>query len=395
MISPRPDENPRRIVLAVTTAQSLTLMKDFPEFLGSRGWEVHVVTSGANSEKVADGVTLHDLPMMREPSPLADLVALVRWIWLLLRVRPMTVVAGTPKAGLLGTLAARLIGVPSRVYMLRGLRLETETGLRRRLLLGLEWIAGRASTKVLAVSHSLLEEFVGLRLCSRDKVVVLGAGSSNGVVIPKEAEKERLAERTRQLRTELCLQSRPTVGFVGRLSRDKGLPILLEAVDRLRVTGGEVQLLVVGQEEPTGFLREALRSTTLRPETLVWTGPVDDVQPYYGLMDVLCLPTKREGFPNVVLEAAANGVPSVVSRVTGASDSVVDGVTGVLYEQDDPRQLADALKELVDSQAAREAMGRKARNRVIELFERSRVWHQTASFLEDELARTQEVKAGR
>ena len=119
-----------RIVLGVTVDLSLRLMAGFPQYLAERGWDVHVVSSpGARLDALAgvDGVTVHALTMAREPSPVSDLRSLIAWMRLLRRLRPDVVSVGTPKAGLLGGIAARLTRVPGRVYMLRGLRLETST----------------------------------------------------------------------------------------------------------------------------------------------------------------------------------------------------------------------------------------------------------------------------
>jgi glycosyltransferase involved in cell wall biosynthesis len=307
----------------------------------------------------------------------------------------MTVVAGTPKAGLLGTLAARVTGVPSRIYMLRGLRLETEAGLRRRVLRLFERLSALSATKVLAVSHSLREEFVRSGLCPAPKVVVLGAGSSNGVAIPSPRERVEIAEQAERLRRELGVtQDRPVVGFVGRLSHDKGVPVLLTAMEQL-IEEAEAQLLLVGPEEPPGFLAAAVRSRELQFESVIWAGQVADVRPYYALMDVLCLPTKREGFPNVVLEASVHGIPTVASRVTGVIDAIMERETGLLFTDDDHDELAEALRLVIRDPSAADALGVKAKSRAITLFSRDTVWAQTVSFFEGELALNARAKAGK
>jgi glycosyltransferase involved in cell wall biosynthesis len=295
---------------------------------------------------------------------------------------------------MLGTLAARVTGVPSRIYMLRGLRLETEAGLRRRVLRLFERLSALSATKVLAVSHSLREEFVRSGLCPAPKVVVLGAGSSNGVAIPSPRERVEIAEQAERLRRELGVtQDRPVVGFVGRLSHDKGVPVLLTAMEQL-IEETEAQLLLVGPEEPPGFITAAVRSSGLNAEHVTWTGQVADVSPFYVLMDVLCLPTKREGFPNVVLEASMQGIPTVASRVTGVVDAIVEGETGLLFTDDDADELAEALRLLIEDPSAANVLGVTAKNRAETQFSRNTVWTQTASFLEDELATRAIAKAG-
>ena len=190
--------NGRTILLAVTSDVSLSLMAGFPAYLVSQGWDVHVVSApGPKLQPLAelDGVSVHALEMRRDPAPLHDLRSLMSWIRLLRKVRPDVMSVGTPKAGLLGSLAGLLTRVPARVYLLRGLRYETTAGLKRTILLGLERLSAACSHKVVAVSESLRKTAVADGVSPAHKMVVIGSGSSNGV------DMERLAttaeDRTR------------------------------------------------------------------------------------------------------------------------------------------------------------------------------------------------------
>ncbi|WP_162786730.1 glycosyltransferase family 4 protein [Janibacter anophelis] len=351
-------------------------MAGFPEYLSEQGWDVHVVSAGRPATPPTTW-TAHALPMRREPSPIFDLFSLARWVKLLLTLRPALVVAGTPKAGLLGMLAAAVTRTPRRVYLLRGLRLSTESGPRRRLLEVLERVAITAATEVQSVSHSLREEVVELGLAPRDKVTVVAQGSSNGVSVPAADEAAVPAARRR---AELGLSERPTIGFVGRMHADKGLPDLLRAFAH-SASGSEAQLLLIGPEEPVGYLQELLDGLDAPDrERVTWVRRVDEPAPYYRAMDALALPTKREGFPNVVLEAAAHGVPTIASDVTGCRDAIVDGSTGVLVPHDDVHALAAAMTRAVDNPDRTRAMGARARDRVQQEFERHHVWSQLDSY---------------
>lgn len=382
MKRPRRRRHGRRVVLAVTSKQSLRLLTGFPEHLAGAGWEVHVVC--AEAPRDSQSVTYHQLPMVREPSPSRDLVGLFRWAWLLWRLNPDLIVAGTPKAGLLGTVAAFLVRVPARVYMLRGLRLETETGLKRRLLVAMERMTAATATRVVAVSNSLALEFVAERLAPCDKIVVIGSGSSNGVDLDPV-----------QAKTHVDSQGRcgpPVVGFVGRLHRDKGIPILLGAATRLLDAGIDLNLLLVGPEEPPGYLVECLDQHDLASSKVHWTGAVQDPEAYYSRMDVLCLPTMREGFPNVVLEAAAQSVPTVASNVTGCVDAVIHDETGLHFDAGDPRDLAKKLDALLSDPHKRHLLGKQARARVEREFGRQLVWARTEKAYRREVeSRTRKV----
>jgi len=365
----------RRVLIGVTSDLSLSLMRGLPQYLASRGWDVHVVSSpgpGLDALRGEQGLTVHALRMAREPSPLADARALLSWISLLRRVRPDAISVGTPKAGLLGGLAARWTRVPWRIYHLRGLRLETTTGVRRSILAILERTAMASSNMVISVSASLRQRVVDLGLVDGSRIRVLGHGSSNGVELPARppSTEERAAARQR-----LGLEPQPpVVGFVGRLTPDKGLDVLAAARALLAERGVDHQLLIVGgvDEQADPAILDALRSVGRPP---IETGQVPDARSFYAAMDLLCLPTLREGFPNVVLEAAAAGIPAVTTDATGAVDSVVDGATGLIAAVGDPGSLADRLQELLEATAgARRAMGQTARERAGRDFSRDQVW---------------------
>lgn len=359
-----------KIVLAVTSPQSLRLMTDFPDYLAKQGWEVHVVCSNP-PDNASDAYTLHHVPMQRTPAPLSDLKSLISWIQLLRDIKPNMVVAGTPKAGLLGTLASAVTRVPKRVYLLRGLRSSTESGLRRTFLNALERLTVTAATEVQSVSHSLMDEVVQLGLCSPNKVTVVGQGSSNGVELASQTE---LATSASARRRELKLPDRPTIGFIGRLHPDKGLDTLLDAFDRI-AQNRDVQLLLVGAEEPVGQLKSSLeRLSPELHEHVTWVGHQDNPAPFYRAMDVLSLPSKREGFPNVVLEAASHAIPTIAADVTGCRDAVLTEQTGLLVPSGDTQAFTAALDRLIDDIDLCHALGNNARLRVEREFSRDHVW---------------------
>jgi len=225
---------------------------------------------------------------------------------------------------------------------------------------------------VIAVSPSLRQRAIDLQLIDGSRIYVIGHGSSNGVVIPPRTPtvEERLAKRS-----ELNLEATvPVIGFVGRLNADKGLEVLAMSRGILVARGVDHQMLIVGgvDENAKSSITDSLRLTG---RAAVETGQVPDARSYYAAMDILCLPTLREGFPNVVLEASAAGVPTVTTDATGAIDSVVDGVTGLVAAVSDPTSLADRLQELIEAgDVSRAVLGARARKRVEEDFSRDRVW---------------------
>lgn len=361
-----------RILLAVTDSMSLRLMRGLPERLIHDGWQVHIASSpGAGLEELGrhPGIQIHPLPMKRNPSPVRDAIALGRWIALLRRVRPHVSSVGTPKAGLLGGIAALATRVPSRTYVLRGLRYETTRGLTRIALRMLERISCACAHEVIAVSESLRERAILDGIAPPSGVVVIGAGSSNGIDVQWYSFREDRATAARQISSSACDSGLPVIGFIGRIHPDKGLDVLAEACAILARRGTNARLLVVGEiDSPSGFrIREAIESSGLAAE---FAGAVPDVRVYLDQMDVLCLPTRREGFPNVVLEAASASIPTVATHATGVADAIVDGETGLVCKTHSPHELAAAIERLLVDDDLRARLGSAARRRAEEQFDR-------------------------
>lgn len=357
----------KKVVLIVTVEDSaLTFYRNYVRFLVGRGWEVSVIghSSGAlEAWAASEGATGYHIPYERDPSVGKDLQTLWATVRLLRAIRPDVVVSATPKVGLLGTLAARLVGVPVRIYQLWGMPLETVTGLKRKILDVAEWTSIRSATQTVANSFSLARTAEALELAPQGHIDVLGVGSSHGVNLEwfdRAATGPVDADTAAFLAADCDL----TIVFIGRLTPDKGISTLLQAVDTARAGGLNIRLVLVGPVE-----NRQLAEEVSDVEHIHRLDNVEDVRPYITAADVLCLPTLREGFPNVVLEAAALEVPAVVTDATGAIDSVVDGETGWIFPVENPHALAEVITEIVAHPEQIQQRGTKARRRVEEHFE--------------------------
>jgi len=365
-------QKPKHIVIGITHPQTCLTLTGRLRALREAGFRVTLISSpGELLDRTAarEGVEAIGLRMEREIAPLADVVSLLRLWWLLVRLRPDVAEFSTPKAGLLGSIASLFAGVPARIYMLRGLKLETATGFKRAVLLTAERVTSACAQVVLCNSRSMRAEAVALGVAPMEKLRLLGDGSSNGVNV------ERFSPGTSDVRARLKIPTdAPLVGFVGRLTRDKGIPELIEAFDGILQREPRAVLMLVGWFDESEDALDARWKERIGAHPRIYcTGFVPDTAPYYRAMDLMVLPTWREGFPNVVLEAAASGIPVVTTGCTGSRDSVLDNLTGLLVPPGDAAAISDAVLMLLCQPMRRRQMGSAGRRWVVDHFSDERV----------------------
>lgn len=370
---------PNHIVIGITHPQTCLTLTGRLRALREAGFRVTLISSPGellDCTAAREGVNAISVPMQREIAPFADLVSLARLWWLLLRLKPDIAEFSTPKAGLLGNIASWLARVPARVYMLRGLKLETSNGIKKAVLLASERAASACAQVVLCNSQSMRSEALALGLAPPPKLRLIGDGSSNGVDV------ERFCPGPSRVRSQLGLpENAPVLGFVGRLTTDKGVPELIEAFDAILEREPEAHLLLVGWFDVSeDALPTRWRVRIANHSRIHCTGFVADTAPYYRAMDVMVLPSWREGFPNVVLEAAATGIPVIATVCTGSRDSVVPEVTGLLIPPGYPEAISEAALKLLRAPERRRLMGDAARAWVCSHYSDERVLRLAVSF---------------
>lgn len=335
------------ILFSVTIDRSISFHKDLALTLAAMGHDVHFVSSpGENLSSIAKTVSVHPIAMERNPKLFLDILALLKWIRLLNQISPDIVIGGTPKASLLSMLSARILRIPRRIFYSHGLRLETAQGFGRRVLLWLERFIASCATEVIAVSPSLKQKLISEGIASEGKISVLGHGSTRGVDTAVFQPLDDSVAKQETLIRHSLLETTPVIGFIGRITRDKGIAELKDALIALHQSGKEFQFVIVGRvEDSVG--KECLEELQQSNVPYKHLGYIEEPAQVLQIFDVLCLPSYREGLSGTVLEAFACGVPVVASDATGISDIVSHNDTGILVPVKDVQSLTYELKRVL------------------------------------------------
>lgn len=367
------------LVHVTTIPLTLDFFRGQIGFMKRRGINVCAVSSpGAELEEIGrrEEISVYGVPMERRISPFSDLKALGHLRSLLRSVGATIVHAHTPKGGLLGVLAARAAGVKVAIYTMHGIRYSTSVGLQRNVLRLAETLTCRAADRVFSVSFSNHARVVAEGLCSKKKIHVLGTGSCNGVDAEERFNPMKVTSARRsEIRETLGIPQHTLVmGYVGRVVKDKGLVVLADAWRALRDRFSDLRLMIVGPLESQDPVPEEVLKQLKQDERVRFTGWVWDPVPYYAAMDILVLPTYREGFPVAPLEASAMEIPVVASAVDGCVEAIVHGGTGLLVPPGDRESLVAAVHALIMDSELRRRMGREGRQRVMRTFRPEVIW---------------------
>lgn len=368
--------NPTVLVIIATVPETImSFLIDQIRFLTENGFEVHTITSpGLNQMPGSNALNSvrHEIPMTRSMSPFADTIALFQ-LWRLLReLRPTIVQTRTPKAGLLGMIAAFVARVPVRIYTIDGLPILTQKFFGRMILAITDWLSCALATEVLCVSRSVRRFMIANGFCPKQKARVLGDGCLSGVNVEK-FNPGRAINKARTRNQYAIPEDAPLVGYIGRLVPDKGVTELASAWKMLREEFPSAHLLLCGYFEPAHPVSAALAQQLQSDPRVHITGAwLSDMPPIYASLDVCVLPTYREGLSTVAIESAAMQVPLVATRVPGCVDAIRNGVTGLLVEPKDSEALAMAVSRLLNDPGLRENMGAAARDFVSRHFSAER-----------------------
>ncbi|MDY3319022.1 glycosyltransferase family 4 protein [Riemerella anatipestifer] len=368
----------RKLFRITTVPVSLdVLLKGQHRFMSKQGFEVvGVSSSGQNLEAVEknEGIRTVSIEMSRKITPFQDLKSLWQ-MWLLLRKeKPCIVHTHTPKAGLIGMLASKLAGVPIRLHTVAGLPLIEATGGKRKVLDFVEKLTYACATKVYPNSKGLYDFIVEQKYTSIDKLSIMANGSSNGIDTTYFSPKQISEQVKKQLRKELNIQDTDFIYiFVGRLVGDKGINELIEAFKQVQKPN--IKLLLVGAEERgLDSLKEATIQEIENNKNIIAVGFQTDVRPYFAIADALVFPSYREGFPNVVMQAGAMGLPSIVSNINGCNEIIVNNKNGVIVPVKDVGSLGQVMQSIVEDNDFYLRLKENSREMVVGRYQQKVVW---------------------
>lgn len=353
------------ILFGISSSFCAHFMKGQVGYLVAQGYRV-VIISGPGKEIellcADEGAELITVLFSRSITPFHDLGLLFRLMGIIRDVDPDIINAGNPKPGLLLTLAAWLLRRKGRVFTLHGLVSDARTGFRRTLISSLEGLCCRLAQKVLVVSPSLARHAISRGILPADKSVVLGKGSYNGINLQRFQRSAEVMQASDAYRQRLGITERQMVfGYVGRITADKGIGLLLQAFTQAYAQDPECRLVMAGPMDEENPLPDEVMKGLQQHPGIRMLGQLDDIVPIYPLMQVLVLSSYREGFGNVLLEAAAMDIPVIAPAIPGCSDAMRDGVNGLSFRAGDADDLYKKMQQYIQDPALRHAHAQAGR----------------------------------
>ncbi|MDI9817776.1 MULTISPECIES: glycosyltransferase family 4 protein [unclassified Legionella] len=350
-----------------------TLLRTQVEAIVDAGADVTIITSPDDLQESMESIEdcrFLTLNIDREIRPFSDLISLVKLIKLFRKEQFDIVHSNTPKAGLLCAIAAKLTGVPIRLHSFTGQPWVTMSGMKRLVVKFCDKLIALLNTYCYADSPSQSDFLIQHKIIDRRKISVLGSGSIAGVDLARFDKSNFSILENKNTRISLGIKDDELVLlFLGRITKDKGIFELIESFSQLLKEKHNIVLLIVGPFEQG--IEQEIRAYAkhLGDEKIVFAGFSSQPENYMAIADILCLPSYREGFGTVVIEAAAMELPTVGTRIYGLTDAIVDGETGLLVEPKDVLQLTEALKAIILDNELRLKMAKNARERVVREFD--------------------------
>ena len=375
----------KKLIRITTVPLSLkVLLKGQLRFMASNGFDVKGVSSeGEELREVREneGIAVEAITMSRKITPFQDLKSLWQMWNFLRKEKPQIVHTHTPKAGIIGMLAARLAGVPHRLHTVAGLPLMEATGTKRKILNFVEKLTYSSATRVYPNSKGLYDFILQNNFIQSNKLKIIANGSSNGIDTAFFSPDQVTEIERVTLREKLNIQPDDFVFvFVGRIVSDKGINELIKAFSELQAVennepAGIKLLLVGGLENDLDPLNPETLAEINQNKDIISVGFQQDVRPFFAISDALAFPSYREGFPNVVMQAGAMGLPSIVSDINGCNEIIVEGENGLIIPPKNVEKLKEKMLTLAKDKNLYTKLKGNSRRMIENRYEQSVVWN--------------------
>lgn len=367
-----------KILLGISSSFCASFLKGQVRYLVANGYEV-IIISG-NGEEISllakeENARLYFVDFTKRINVFADLNCLFEIIKVLLKEKPTIVNAGNPKPGFLMMIACFLLGFNNRIFTLHGLVSDSRVGFTGTIIRWSEKITCLLARKIIVVSPTLLKHAIDLKLFTNKKGILIENGSCNGINLDTFSNNEATQKAKENLQKKLELpNSAFVIGFVGRLNKDKGMNLLFEAFNQLKLKYNNLYMLMAGPLEPEDAFDQQYIHQLTTDNHIFYLGKQKDLAAIYTMMDVFVLPSFREGLPNVLLEAAAMEIPMVASNINGCIDVVKHDVNGLLFKKGNVNELVTAIEKYILNPQLAKLHGSKGRAYISTHFSQQKIW---------------------
>jgi glycosyltransferase involved in cell wall biosynthesis len=369
-------------LLRITTVDlSLaTLLKGQMRYMINHGFEVVMISADTGmQEKVilSEGCRHIAVQMARQISVFRDILCLIQLTYLIARLRPDIVHTHTSKAGLLGMLASFLCRIPFRIHTVAGTPPDFHKSQLKSIVMSMtERLTFKVATNVWPNSKSLYEFIVSNKFTDNKKLEIIGSGSSNGVNLEFYSAERLNVELLNKYKDKYFSSQGIYFIYVGRIIADKGIIELIDAFSELSKNITNIFLMLVGPYEvhrgnlPAPTIQMIKNNQNIKH--LIWT---DDVAYFLSLSNYVIHPSHREGFPNILLQAGALGVPILASNAVGNRDCVRHLFTGFLFETKNKEAIKGAIKYALAEPERMKVYSQEWHSEVVNNYSQSRIHH--------------------
>lgn len=367
-----------KIILGISNSFCANFLKGQVSYLVNEGWEVVIISGpGEEIELLAknENATLYPVTFTKSMLPFYDLVCLFQIFSIIKSEKPDIINAGNPKSGFLIMLACWLLRYKNRIFTLHGLVSDNRAGVVKRIMRLTEKFSCSIAKQVIVVSSSLQQHAVQEKLLAPGKGIVIEKGSCNGVNIDAFSRSSGILHYAHVLKKKLGLTNNDfIIGYIGRLSKDKGINVLFKAFNILKVQYPQLKLLIAGPVEKQDPFDKQYLHQLYNDSSIKYAGKIFDVVPFYALMQVLVVSSFREGFGNVLIEAASMEVPVIAPDIPGCHNACQPDFNGLLFDKGNAEQLAERIVKYMHDEHLRHNHGINGRVFVQQNFSQQKIW---------------------